>query len=136
VHRLERNDDPDGMTFRQIRDRMNELEAERVGNVKLANGIAVSVVTGLDDHSRFCVMAKVVARATARPVCDALLEALNSHGIPEQILTDIQTQVPRAASVIVRVGGCPACTLGRIRAWGSAGKATRFGRPLRGRRTR
>jgi hypothetical protein len=29
-----------------------------------------------------------VARATARPVCDALVEALNSHGIPDQILTD------------------------------------------------
>jgi len=33
-------------------------------------------------------MAKVVARATARPVCDALLEALSTYGIPEQILTD------------------------------------------------
>jgi Integrase core domain len=30
----------------------------------------------------------VVSRATARPVCDALLEALATHGIPEQILTD------------------------------------------------
>jgi transposase InsO family protein len=50
--------------------------------------MGVSVVTGIDDHSRFCVIAKVVARATARPVCDALLEALNRHGIPEQILTD------------------------------------------------
>jgi Integrase core domain len=29
-----------------------------------------------------------VARATARPVCDALVEALNTHGIPDQILTD------------------------------------------------
>jgi hypothetical protein len=48
----------------------------------------VSIVTGIDDHSRFCVIAKVVARATARPVCDALLEALGRHGIPEQILTD------------------------------------------------
>jgi hypothetical protein len=45
-------------------------------------------VTGIDDHSRFCVIAKVVARATARPVCDALLDALNTYGIPEQILTD------------------------------------------------
>ena len=59
-----------------------------MGNVKLTSGLALSVVTGVDDHSRFCVLAKVVARATARPVCDALLEALNRHGIPEQILTD------------------------------------------------
>jgi transposase InsO family protein len=34
------------------------------------------------------VIAKVVARATARPVCDAFLEAVHTYGIPEQILTD------------------------------------------------
>jgi hypothetical protein len=27
------------------------------------------IVTGVDDHSRFCVMAKVVERATGRAVC-------------------------------------------------------------------
>jgi transposase InsO family protein len=48
------------------------------------------VVTGLDDHSRFIVSAMVVARATARPVCRALTEALARHGVPGQILTDIQ----------------------------------------------
>ena len=70
------------------RSRSMELwQIDVMGNVKLTTGL-VSVVTGVDDHSRFCVMAKVVARATARPVCDALLEALNRHGIPEQILTD------------------------------------------------
>jgi hypothetical protein len=59
-----------------------------MGNVRLASGLQLSIVTGVDDHSRFCVIAKVVARATARPVCDALLEALHIYGIPEQILTD------------------------------------------------
>jgi hypothetical protein len=44
-------------------------------------------VTGIDDHSRFVVCAKVVLRATARPVCLALAEALRRHGVPEQILT-------------------------------------------------
>jgi hypothetical protein len=34
------------------------------------------------------ISAKVVPRATARPVCDALSEALARHGVPEQILTD------------------------------------------------
>ena len=46
------------------------------------------MVTGVDDHSRFVVCAKVVARATARPVVGALLEALRRHGVPEQVLTD------------------------------------------------
>ena len=32
-----------------------------VGGVKLADGGEASIVTGLDDHSRFCVSAKVVA---------------------------------------------------------------------------
>lgn len=71
------------------RSRSMELwQIDVMGNVRLASGLQVSVVTGVDDHSRFCVIAKVVARATARPVCDALLEALHTYGIPEQILTD------------------------------------------------
>ncbi len=59
-----------------------------VGGVHLADGVEVKVVTGIDDNSRFVVSAKVVARATARPVCQALLAALARHGVPEQILTD------------------------------------------------
>jgi hypothetical protein len=34
------------------------------------------------------VIATLVPRATARPVCEALLEALSRHGVAEQILTD------------------------------------------------
>jgi len=52
----------------------------------------VKVVTGIDDNSRFVVCATVVARATARPVCEALLGALARHGVPEQVLTDIQAE--------------------------------------------
>ncbi|MDQ3987161.1 MAG: IS481 family transposase [Actinomycetota bacterium] len=71
------------------RPRSMELwQIDVMGNVRLASGLQLSVVTGIDDHSRYCVIAKVVARATARPVCDALLEALHTYGIPEQILTD------------------------------------------------
>jgi Integrase core domain len=59
-----------------------------MGRVHLASGTEVKVVTGIDDHSRFIVSAKIVARATARPVCQALAEALARHGVPGQILTD------------------------------------------------
>src|ERR1700757_661460 len=58
------------------------------GGVHLSDGAEVKVVAGIDDNSRFVVSAKVVARATAQPVCDALLGALQRHGVPEQILTD------------------------------------------------
>jgi transposase InsO family protein len=71
------------------RSRAMELwQLDLMASIFLSNGAQVSVITCIDDHSRFCVLAKVVARATARPVCDALLEALSTHGIPEQILTD------------------------------------------------
>jgi transposase InsO family protein len=56
--------------------------------VRLRDGTSPSIVTGIDDHSRFCVSARVVERATARPVCDALLEAMRRHGVPEAILSD------------------------------------------------
>ncbi len=73
------------------RGRAMELwQMDVVGRVHLADGVEVKVVTGIDDHSRFIVSAKVVARATARPVCQALSEALARYGIPDQILTDIQ----------------------------------------------
>ena len=71
------------------RGRAMELwQMDVMGRVHLADGAEVKVVTGIDDHSRFVVSAKVVAAATARPVCQALAGALARHGVPEQILTD------------------------------------------------
>jgi transposase InsO family protein len=71
------------------RSRSMELwQLDVMGRVHLADGRELKVVTGIDDHSRFVVCAKLVPRATARPVCSALLEALRRHGLPEQILTD------------------------------------------------
>jgi len=71
------------------RGRAMELwQMDVMGRVHLAGGQEVKIVTGIDDHSRFIVCAKVVLRATARPVCQALTEALRRHGVPSQILTD------------------------------------------------
>jgi transposase InsO family protein len=71
------------------RGRAIELwQMDVMGRVHLADGLEVKVVTGLDNHSRFIVSAKVVVRATARPVCQALAGALARHGVPRQILTD------------------------------------------------
>ena len=71
------------------RSRAMELwQMDVVGEIFLADGTKLCAVTGIDDHSRFCVCAQLVVRATAKPVCDALVEALSRHGIPEQILTD------------------------------------------------
>ncbi len=71
------------------RSRSMELwQMDIVGGVRLADGSEAKVVTGVDDHSRFCVSALVVPRATARPTCEGLVLAMRRHGVPEQILTD------------------------------------------------
>ncbi len=54
----------------------------------LTNGAEVKIVTGLDDHSRFCVITRAVLRATARPVCLAFVDAMLIYGVPEEVLTD------------------------------------------------
>jgi transposase InsO family protein len=71
------------------RGRSMELwQMDVMGGVKLADGSELKIVSGLDDHSRFCVSAFLVCRATARPVCEALALALGRYGVPDQILTD------------------------------------------------
>lgn len=59
-----------------------------VGGVFLAGGSECKVVTGVDDHSRFCVIAEVVPRATGRAVCLAFAAALREFGVPGEVLTD------------------------------------------------
>jgi transposase InsO family protein len=67
---------------------MEMWQMDVVGRIYLTDGTSISCVTGIDDHSRYCVSAQLVERATARPVCDALLLALQRYGPPEEILTD------------------------------------------------
>src|SRR5262245_46668430 len=47
-----------------------------VGGAFLADGTEAKIVTGLDDHSRYCVICQVVLRATGRAVCLAFAAAL------------------------------------------------------------
>jgi transposase InsO family protein len=67
---------------------MELWQMDVVGGIGLADGGELKALTGIDDHSRFCVPAALMPRATARPVCAALVAALERHGIPEEILTD------------------------------------------------
>lgn len=49
------------------RSRSMELwQMDVVGRIHLTDGTELSAVTGVDDHSRFCVIAKLVRRAMAR----------------------------------------------------------------------
>ena len=71
------------------RSRSMELwQMDVVGGVRLVNGWKASIVSGIDDHSRFVISAHVVERATARPVCDALAKAMRAFGVPQEVLTD------------------------------------------------
>ena len=51
------------------------------------DGTEAKIVTGLDNCSRFCVIATVVARATGRAVCLAFAAAIRRYGIPDEVLT-------------------------------------------------
>jgi transposase InsO family protein len=71
------------------RGRPMELwQMDVVGGVLLDDGTECKVLTGIDDHSRFSVCAGVMVRATARSVCGFFAQALEHHGIPEEVLTD------------------------------------------------
>ena len=59
-----------------------------VGGAFLANGTEAKIVTGVDDHSRYCVICQVVARPTGRAVCLAFAAALRKFGVPAEVLTD------------------------------------------------
>ena len=59
-----------------------------VAGIALVDGTSTKCLTGIDDHSRFAVYARLMPAERTRFVCDALQEALVAHGAPEQILTD------------------------------------------------
>jgi transposase InsO family protein len=59
-----------------------------VGGAFLADGTEAKIVTGLDDHSRYCVICQVVTRPTGRAVCLAFAAALRAFGVPAEVLTD------------------------------------------------
>jgi hypothetical protein len=67
---------------------MELWQMDVVGGVLFADGSEAKILTGVDDHSRFCVCCGIMMRATTRPVCGFFAEALGRHGVPEEILTD------------------------------------------------
>jgi len=54
----------------------------------LADGTAAKALTGIDDHSRFCVSARLMARERTQAVCDGFSSAIRAYGVPAQVLTD------------------------------------------------
>jgi len=85
VHRRRRREDyiswerPEPMDLWQL---------DIVGSVMMTDGSEAKVITGVDDHARFCVIGKVVRRATGRAVCAAFVTAMQRYGVPAEVLTD------------------------------------------------
>jgi len=85
---------------------MQLWQLDVTASVFLADGRECKIITGVDDHSRFCVIATVVFRATARAVCLAFAEAMRIYGVPAEVLSDNGKQFtgrfgkPRPAEVL------------------------------------
>jgi transposase InsO family protein len=85
---------------------MQLWQLDITGSVFMTDGTELKLISGIDDHSRFCVIATVVRRATARAVCRAFITAMRTYGIPDEVLSDNGKQFtgrfgkPRPAEVL------------------------------------
>ena len=71
---------------------MSLWQMDIMGGVWLADGAECKLVTGIDDHFRYCVVAHLVIQATGRAVCQALVDGLRAWGLPTEVLTDIHSE--------------------------------------------
>ena len=62
---------------------MQLWQMDIVGGFHLADGTDLKAVTGLDDHSRYCVSVHLVLPGRSRPTCEALRAAIKTCGVPE-----------------------------------------------------
>jgi transposase InsO family protein len=120
---------------------MQLWQLDVMGGVFLTSGAECKLVTGVDDHSRFLVIAAVVPRATGRAVCAAFAAALAEYGTPEEALSDNGKQFtgrfghPRPATEVLfdricRENGITHRLTG-IRSPTTTGKVERFHQSLR-----
>ncbi|WP_327584615.1 integrase core domain-containing protein [Nonomuraea sp. NBC_00507] len=85
---------------------MHLWQLDLVGGIYLADGRECKMLTGIDDHSRFVVIATVLAVPSGRAVAEAFVEAMRTYGVPAEVLTDNGKQFtgrftkPRPAEVL------------------------------------
>jgi transposase InsO family protein len=81
-------------------------QLDLVGGIYLADGRECKLLSGIDDHSRFVVVAAVLAVPSARAVAEAFTAAMKVYGVPAEVLTDNGKQFtgrftrPRPAEVL------------------------------------
>jgi transposase-like protein len=62
---------------------MELWQMDVVGGFVLADGRRAKALTGVDDHSRFCVSAQLMLRESSQRICAGPALALRTHGVPE-----------------------------------------------------
>jgi transposase InsO family protein len=67
---------------------MHLWQVDIVGGLALADGRECKLLTGIDDHSRFVVIASVLATPSAREVGEAFTAAMRRYGVPSEVLSD------------------------------------------------
>jgi hypothetical protein len=72
----------------QRQEPMHLWQLDIVGGVPLDDDRSLKMVTGIDDHSRFVVIAAVVAVPSGRAVCAAFTAAMRGYGVPSEVLSD------------------------------------------------
>lgn len=67
---------------------MQLWQLDIMSGVFLANGRECKLVTGLDDHSRYLVLARVVEVPSGRALSAAFTERMATYGVSSEVLTD------------------------------------------------
>ena len=66
---------------------MHLWQLDIVGGLTLADGRECKLLTGIDDHSRFVVLAAVLATPSVREVGEAFIAAMRRYGVPSEVLS-------------------------------------------------
>ncbi|WP_369359684.1 DDE-type integrase/transposase/recombinase [Streptomyces sp. cg2] len=104
---------------------MHLWQLDLVGGIYLADGRERKMLTGIDDYSRFIVVAEVFSVPSGRAVADAFVRAMRIRAVPAEVLTDNGKQFtgrytrPRPGEVLFeracRENGIGAKLTGRVR---------------------
>ena len=67
---------------------MHLWQLDLVGGIHLVGGRECKILTGIDDHSRFVVVATVLEVPSGPAVVEAFVGAMGQWGVPVEVLTD------------------------------------------------
>ena len=91
---------------------MHLWQLDLVGGIFLAGSRDCKMLTGIDDHSRFVVVAAVLEKPSGRAMCEAFIAAMQRWGVPFEVLhrqrEEVYRQVQAPAPPSRRSSSAPA----------------------------